>query len=342
LNPSTVAQREAVQAALSGALREVYGTGACLVGWDAAPLSQRGRHRVVRYDLQARVAGLPDVQHYQCVGKFYERDEEARRVAIALRALGAATGRAGHGVITPRVLAHCAPLRLLLLTYEPGQSVIAAIGQNGGVVLPAMGRALAALHALPVATGAISSPAALTGDVQRRVDDLCARFPGEAPALRHTLSDLLRRVPAAPAAPSFLHGDLGPAQLRWRSGDVVFLDFDACTRGDRAFDLGNLLTQLRRLTLRKPGKLPPFAGVRRDLLDAYQRSSPDDPGLVHRIAWYERAVLVRKIHCLAFDTTRHTAADAIRQRQQEAISLLREFEPVVRHAVSEVPRIHGT
>lgn len=327
MNPSPAAQREAMQAALSAALREVHGTGACLLGWDAAPLSKRGRHRVLRCDLQARVAGLSEVQHYEWVGKFYDRDDEARRVAATLRAVAAAAGRARQGVITPGVLAYSAPLRLLLLNYEPGQTVIAAVGQNDGVVLSAIGRALAALHALPITTGAIMSPAAVLDDVRRKGDELCARFPGDARALRRALIDLMRRAPPEPAAPAFLHGDLGPAQLRWRSGDIIFLDLDACARGDPALDLGNLLTQLRRLTLRKRGKLPPFAGVRRDILDAYQRSSPEDPGLVERVAWYERAALLRKIHHLAFDTTRHTAAAAIRQRQDEAISLLREFEP---------------
>jgi len=103
------------------------------------------------------------------------------------------------------------------------------------------------------------------------------------------------------------------------------LDFDRCTRGDPALDLGNLLTQVRRLTLRKPGKLPDFSLLRWGILDAYQRWSQPDPGLAERVAWYEQVMLVRKIQFLASDTTRHKEAEAMRQRQAEAIGLLREL-----------------
>ena len=111
-------------------------------------------------------------------------------------------------------------------------------------------------------------------------------------------------------------------QLRWRAGTIVFLDFDDCTLGDPALDLGNLLTQLRRLSLRKPEKLPDFATARTTILDAYERSSPGDPGLARRVAWYEQIALARKIHSLTFDQTRHPEAEAIRERQAEAIHLL--------------------
>src|SRR2546427_8336594 len=85
----------------------------------------------------------------------------------------------------------------------------------------------------------------------------------------------------------FLHGDFGTANLLWRPGRLVVLDFDRCTRGDPALDLGYLLTQLRRVTLRKPGKLPEFASLHSAILDGYQRWTPPDPTLSRRGAWYE-------------------------------------------------------
>jgi len=136
------------------------------------------------------------------------------------------------------------------------------------------------------------------------------------------LTRLEQEVPPASAAPSFLHGDFGTANLLWRPGRLVVLDFDRCTRGDPAADLGYLLTQLRRVTVRKPGKLPEFASLRNAILDAYRRWSPPDRALGRRVAWYERATLVSKIHVLAFDLTRHPEADARRQRQVEAVELL--------------------
>src|SRR5207244_129333 len=124
-----------------------------------------------------------------------------------------------------------------------------------------------------------------------RVADLCTRFPGQAGALRAALTRLERDAPPQPAAPSFLHGDFGTANLLWRPGRLVVLDFDRCTRGDPASDLGYLLTQLRRVTLRKPGKLPEFASLHSAILDGYQRWTPPDPTLSRRVAWYEPASL---------------------------------------------------
>src|SRR5205807_1373140 len=171
-----------------------------------------------------------------------------------------------------------------------------------------------------VSLDAITSPAGVLADVRRRVADLCARFPGEAGVLRDTLAQLEHAAPPAPAAPSFLHGDFGTANLLWRPGCLVVLDFDRCTRGDPALDLGYLLTQLRRVTLRKPGKLPEFASLSSAILEAYQRWSPPDAALASRVAWYERATLVGKIHVLTFDLARHPEAGA--ERQVEAVELL--------------------
>src|SRR5207249_1666862 len=149
-------------------------------------------------------------------------------------------------------------------------SVTAAIAQYKVAVLSAIGHAMAALHTTPVTLDAITTPTALLGGLQKRFGGLCARFPGQTASLRRMLAKLEGEVPGLPAAPAFLHGDLGPSQLLWQTGRIVVLDFDRCTRGDPALDLGNLLTQLRRLTLRKPGKLPDFDSMRRDLLDAYR------------------------------------------------------------------------
>jgi aminoglycoside phosphotransferase (APT) family kinase protein len=290
--------------------------------WSEHPLSKRGKHRVVRYDVQARMPGGAEVQHHQWVGKFYERDGDACGVATTLRELTASRCGARGGFVVPRVLAYHAPRRLLLLSYEPGESVVKAIAADGAHVLAAMGRALAVLHAAPVTLASVTGPAAVLADLQGRIVELCSRFPAEAASLQRWRDRLQREAAPPPAAPSFLHGDLGLVQLRWQAGTIVFLDFDDCTRGDPALDLGNLLTQLRRLTLRKPEKLPDFAAARATILDAYRRSSPDAPGLAQRVAWYEQIALARKIHSLTFDRTRHPEAEAIQQRQAEAINLL--------------------
>jgi aminoglycoside phosphotransferase (APT) family kinase protein len=314
---------EETESVLRAALCSVHGADARLQGWTAERFTTHGRHRVVRYDVRAHVAGAPGIQQYQWVGKFYDRDADARRAGTILRALARTDFRAGRRVVIPRLIAYDAPRRLLLMTYEAGDSVTSAIAQYGGVVLSAIGRTLAALHASDIALDGATLPSAVIGRLRPRVADLCARFPDHDASLRRMLVTLEHGTPVSPARPSFLHGDFGPAQLLWQTGRIVVLDFDTCTRGDPALDLGNLLTQLRRLTLRRPEKLPvAFGSLRAAILDAYQRWTPHDPGLDQRVSWYERTALLRKIHGLAFDRTRHPEADAIQRREAEAINLL--------------------
>ncbi len=313
--------RDDEQHILSAALRQVRGPDVSLEDWSAQPLAKHGKQRVVRYDLHARAAHGGELFSLQWVGKFYEDDGAARRVAAVLSQLAGSDCRVRGEMDVPRVLAYDAPRQLLLLTYEGGESVVSAIAHHRGPVVPAIGRALAALHGTPVSLEAITCPADVLDDLRPRVTELCARFPGQAGALRDALTRLERDAPPQPAAPSFLHGDFGTANLLWRPGRLVVLDFDRCTRGDPALDLGYLLTQLRRVTLRKPGKLPEFASLSSAILEAYQRWSPPDAALASRVAWYEQATLVGKIHVLTFDLVRHPEAGA--ERQVEAVELLR-------------------
>ena len=241
-----------------------------------------------------------------------------------LQAVVVTPGLAGAGVVIPRVLGCWASHRLLLMSYEAGESVIAALARDGEAVLATIGRALAALHAAPVAVEPVRTAAVVLASLRAKVVELCARLPRETSALSRVLVELERGVPPAPARLAFLHGDCGPAQLLWREGRVVVLDLDDCARGDPASDLGNLFTQLHRLTLRKPGKLAAYVSLRRAILDAYRRAAPADPTLGARVAWYERMTLVRKIHSLACDRTRlrHQGPEAIARRQAEALRLV--------------------
>src|SRR5207245_4306417 len=113
------------------------------------PLATHGNQRVVRYDVHARTAPGGDVVSYQWVRKFYEDDGAGRRVAAVLRELAGGDCGARGQLAVPRVLAYEAPRRLLLLTYEAGESVVSAIAHQHEPVVPAIGRALAALHGAP-------------------------------------------------------------------------------------------------------------------------------------------------------------------------------------------------
>jgi aminoglycoside phosphotransferase (APT) family kinase protein len=311
------------QAVLSAALRDVHGPDARLEGWTADfGFTEHGKRRVVRYELRARVASAPDVRHDQWVGKFYEREQDARRVADVLEVLADGACGARGGLRVPRVVAYHEPRRQLLLTYEHGEPVSSAIAHDTNTVLAAMGRALAALHATRLPLDAISTPAAVLADLHSRIEDLCAWLPGEATALRRAWTTLERQVPPLPVAPSFVHGDFGPANLLWSSGQIVVLDFDKCANGDPALDLGNLLAQLRRMTVRKPDRLRDFASARERVLGAYRGWAAPDPGLDERVGWYERATLLRKIHGFVCKPPRHREPDGLRHPHAEASRLL--------------------
>src|SRR5439155_24663859 len=223
------------------------------------------------------------------------------------------------------------PCRALVLVHETGESLTAAIAQHGVAALAAIGRALAALHTTCVRVDAMPSPVELLRDTRLRLAHPGTMFPEAAEALRAILGWPEHQALPGPVAPALVHGDLGPAQLLWQAGRIVVLDFDKCGRGDPALDLGNLLTQLRRLTLRKPGKLPDFSSLRQGILEAYQRRTPPDQGLTQRVAWYEQLTLLRKIHFLAFASDRRDGAAGMGSRRAEAIQLLRLLAGAASH-----------
>lgn len=318
---SATLDRDETEAVLTVALRERHGSDARLEAWTADErFTAYGKRKVVRYDLDARLAGDPRVRHFQWLGKFYDRDEDALRVEAVLRGLATNHGEGSTDIAVPSVIAYHPLHRLLVMTYEPGESVGVAIGRETDAILTALGRALATLHALPVAPSRITTPANLLGDLRTRVDELCERLPGAAASLRSEFRELERATPWLPREQTFVHGDFGPANLLWRMGQIVVLDFDKCAQGDPALDLGNLLTQLRRMTIRKPEKLRDFPAARAKVLEAYQRGSPPDPSLDRRVAWYEQAILLRKIHRLVFKIE---DGEALHQRMREADRLLR-------------------
>lgn len=326
MNPSpAVLSLEEAPVALAAAVRETHGGDAWLESWTGELITRHGRRRVVRFDVRVRVAGGTHVRRHQWAGKYYDQDHEARLVAGVLRALASSDCGARGGMVIPSVVAYHAPQRLLLVTYEPGESVTEGIARHGGLVLRAIGRALAALHATYVPVEAMASPGGVLGQLQPMVAQLLERLPRESVALPRRLLELEREAPSAPVRAAFLHGDCGPAQMLWQQGNIVLLDFDRCTRGDPALDLGNLLAQLRRLALRKPGTLPDLVTLRGEILDAYRRWSVRDQGLDARVAWYELATLIRKVHSLVFDTTRHPEPEALERRGAEAIRLLGEL-----------------
>jgi len=317
-------QSPELEVTLRATLGDVSGPAARLDAWTATLVTRHGRRRVVHFELDACLSGGSDPQRLDWVGKFYDGDVEARRVAGLLEGLARCDGMRQGAFVVPTLVGYYAPRYLVLMTYETGEELTPALARSGAVVLEAIGRALASLHAFspPSALPGVTTPAAILEQVRTRVAAMCERVPEAEGALRRAFARLERDPPVGPRAPAFLHGDFGPAQLLWRGDRVVIFDFDRATLGDPALDLGTVLTQFRRSTLRKPGRLGDFATLRATLIDAYARCAGRDPGLADRVGWYERATLLRKIHSLLLDTTRHPEPAALERRRAEAVRLL--------------------
>ena len=318
-----LATPHADRTALTAALQTVHGGGARLERWSVNPrFTPHGRGRVMLCDLDARVAGVPGMLHCQWLGKWYDSEAAGARVAGVLAELAASDCTARGGPEVSGVVAYDPSRRLLFLTYEAGEPLSTAIGHDAPTVLTGVGRALAALHATRVTRSVIRSAADVFEDLRPRLAELCVQFSGDAATLRRVGLALERDLPPLPARPSFLHGDFGPTNLLWRSGTIVALDFDKCAHGDPALDLGNLLAQLRRISVWAPETLADFPRARAWVLDAYRQGGVPGPDFERRLAWYELAILLRKVHRLACNSARHPDTDRNPQRQTAARRLL--------------------
>src|SRR5919197_5759521 len=141
---SDLLDREETESVLSAALQGVHGAGTRLGDWTADNrFTKYGKRKVVRYDLEARRPGEAWVRHQRWLGKFYDREEDANRVMGVLRALSMNGTTAPSGIAVPRVIAYHASRRLLLMTYEPGESVGTAIRQEREAILNGLGHTLA-------------------------------------------------------------------------------------------------------------------------------------------------------------------------------------------------------
>lgn len=300
-----------VAVALHEAARAAYGTAIYVAQWRATELTNRGGRRVVRYDLTLddgatdettdEMGEMDGTRRVRWIGKFYESAEIAGRVAVTLRGLEAAGYTARSGAVAPRVVHYDPGQRLLLATFEPGEPVVERLDGDWRAIVPAVARALAALHAQPTPDWGNATPVEIVTDLRRRVRALCGWLPEEEAALRSALARLERDAAALPAPAALTHGDFGAGQLLWERGHLVVLDFDTCGAGDPALDLGNFTAQLRRRAL-LDGLAAPVGAMRDLLLDEYARAAGDggDRGaLAARVAWYEQVVLLRRVHFFA-------------------------------------------
>jgi aminoglycoside phosphotransferase (APT) family kinase protein len=307
-------------AALHTAARAAYGPASQIALWHMTELTNRGGRRVVRYDLLLSGGATGETRQVRWIGKFYESAETAARVAATLRGLEAAGYTERCGATVPRVVSYDPGLRLLLATFEPGEPVVSRLDGDWHAIVPAVARALAALHALPAPDWGNATPAEIVADLRRRVDALCGWLPDQAAALRSALASQEQRAARLPTPAALTHGDFGAGQLLWQRGRLVVLDFDKCGRGDPALDLGNFTAQLRRRAL-LDGLAAPIHEMRNLLLDVYTREAGDAAGdrgdLTARVTWYEHMVLLRRVHFFA-----RQGSDEWRERALRLLQLL--------------------
>ena len=310
---ATFHESEETRSVLTQALYNVHGANMRLERWVSdARFTEHGKRRVVRYDLEVREAGLSRLQKYRWVGKYYEREENALLVASVLRIIKRSETARTAGLVVPTVLSYHSPHHLLLLTFESGESLTTAISKETRSILTTVGHALGALHGMQIAPPMVASTTTVLADLKPRVEDLSSWLPRDEFRLRREFARLEDEAPTSPPHIGFVHNDFGPANLLWRPGELVVLDFDKCAQGDPALDLGNFLVQLRRRAILHPEKLPNFPAARRALLETYSDWCHSDRRLEDRVAWYERAILLKKGHRLWLEGKNQGSEDGAR------------------------------
>lgn len=181
-----------------------------------------------------------------------------------------------------------------------------------------IGRALATLHAQPVAE---LNPVARGEEgrpLRAAAEHVAYLLPELAPRVLRLVATLGGQLRAAPVVRYAVHGDFSADQVLWTPEGAAIIDFDAAALGDPAWDLGTFAAQLERGVIRGDLTAEVVAAVRGALESGYsaQRSS-----LPPRVALYTAAGLLR------------LAPHAFRTRQpgwpEETLALLERAEELL-------------
>lgn len=214
----------------------------------------------------------------------------------------AATTAAATGLRVPRVLDVDPAAGVVTTSALPGRTLHDLLRTGSADVLPTareVGRVLAALHASPLAPGAVVHDAA----AEQRVLD---RWTGLAAA--HGAGAAVAPVDGLAAGPGPLvpvHRDLHDKQLLVdEDGSVGLLDFDLAAAGEAALDLANLLVHLE-LRAQQGLCRPELARAAADAVLAGYLPGPD---VRRRLAAYDEAARRRLVAVYAFRPASGAAA----------------------------------
>jgi aminoglycoside phosphotransferase (APT) family kinase protein len=196
--------------------------------------------------------------HHRCVfregetvTKVFREAGQAARTLDALRGVRDASGAVG--LVTPRPLGlfEGTVLRMERLDGTPLTAAFDRGGRDADAAVSAAAAALAAFHALPVATRAPPrTPVGELDDLRRRATRI-ARVAGRLAAEIDALAERLERAAAGLGSGEqrLLHGDFKPSQLLAMPDGIAVVDLDRIGPGDPAVDVGNFMAQLPKYAL---------------------------------------------------------------------------------------------
>lgn len=156
------------------------------------------------------------------------------------------------GLRLPEAVGIDADLSLQLCGELPGVRLSEHPLQEAAVY-GAVGRGLAAFHALPIELAARRSWLSELNEMAQWFGEFASAVPGAAAridALQGNINGVLRRRADAVLAP--VHGDFNAANLLIAAGERPgLLDFDDCSMGWPEQDLGSFFAELKLLALRQ-------------------------------------------------------------------------------------------
>jgi len=241
-------------------------------------------------------AGRPVAFAKVYAGNAAARAHEILRVAHA---------HAGPALTVPAAVGHLEQHRMTLQSVAPGTPLAVLPAPSWPAPMRALGRALAAVHALPA--GHLGPFARLgTRRVERSAELVAAAVPAVADDVTRLAADLIAAAPGcrADGPVVHLHGDVHPRNvLVHAEGDAVSLvDLDQAGTGTPAADLAAMVA---RLLHPRPGGPSPAVGAAAadELLGGYAAAAPwgaPDPA---DLAWHVAAVLLveralRHVNCV--------------------------------------------
>jgi aminoglycoside phosphotransferase (APT) family kinase protein len=147
----------------------------------------------------------------------------------------------------------------------------ALANRDAQALLTRVARALAVLHAAPLASTQPRPTAHWVAEARRRQTKIARAQPalaGRAGALVDAIETLAAQLPSCPI--SLIHGDFHPEQVWLHDGRIVLFDFDEFTLGDPMEDVAAFVTRLE-----SAGTSSLHASWIRSFVDAYAACAPE-------------------------------------------------------------------